>query len=102
MGNKQNIVVSITKTAAPVSQEEKRNKKNISFIKKFCKSLLANRFNYAKRIEAIAYTNWLSSLSKKGFPKNKNGTMMNCWELYNYWFTCPEKNTYIQHAIKYL
>lgn len=56
------------------------------------------------RAECIAYTNWLNTLHKSGYPKNKDGTSMNCWELYDYYFKLikPEggyvRDTFIQHA----
>lgn len=52
------------------------------------------------RIEAIAYHNWVGSLSKKGFPVNDNGTMMDCWQLYNYWNKKVNKFPFIIHAEK--
>ncbi len=56
-------------------------------------------------IEEIAYHNWVMSLNKNGFPKNSNGTSMDCWQLYEY-YSCLEENgicvrqTYINHATK--
>lgn len=56
------------------------------------------------RDECIAYTNWLNTLHKSGFPKNKNGTFMNCWELYDHYYNLVKseggliRETYIKHA----
>lgn len=50
------------------------------------------------RIEAIAHHNWLTSLNKKGLPKNLDGTVMDCWQLYDYWNTKVDKTSFIIHA----
>lgn len=52
------------------------------------------------RFECIAYHNWVSSLNKEGFPKNEDGSPMNCWQLYDHYITLTEKrNIYRHHAI---
>lgn len=49
--------------------------------------------------ECIAYNNWMDSLHKNGWPKNPNGTSMDCWELYDYYKNVSGKrNAYLNHA----
>jgi len=55
----------------------------------------------AKAVEAIAYQLWVGSLNKKGFPKNNNGTSMDCWQLYDYFKKSKSiRNSYLRHAFK--
>lgn len=54
----------------------------------------------AIRSESIAYHNWVVSLNKSGFPKNKDGTAMDCWQLYDY-YEENKRSIYLMHAIKY-
>lgn len=51
------------------------------------------------RHENIAYNNWVSSLHKSGFPKNENGTSMNCWQLHDYYTSeSGKKNVFVNHS----
>jgi hypothetical protein len=48
----------------------------------------------------LAYQAWQISLIKNGFPKNKNGTMMNVEQLYNYWLSDVDKKSWIAYAVR--
>jgi hypothetical protein len=37
------------------------------------------------REEAIAFTLWRDTLNTKGYPRNADGSMMDIWQLYEYW-----------------
>jgi len=56
------------------------------------------------RVECIAYNNWLTTLNKDGYPKNENGTSMNCWELFDHYSRLEKseggliRDTYVNHA----
>ena len=52
------------------------------------------------REEASAYQVWIGSLNKKGFPVNRNGTVMNCIQLFDYWLKCNERGIYLAHVRK--
>ncbi len=49
-------------------------------------------------IEIIAYNNWVNSLNKKGFPRNPDGTWMDCWQLYQYYRDNIDNTSFINHA----
>jgi len=51
-----------------------------------------------RRTESIAYNLWVDSLAKKGFPRNENGTCMDCWQLYDYFYKADNRSIYIQHS----
>lgn len=51
------------------------------------------------RWETIGYNNWVSSLHTTGFPKNDNGTAMDCWQLYDFYINKSDKREkYYNHA----
>lgn len=59
------------------------------------------RIDEKLRGECIGYNNWVSTLNKNGFPKNDNGTSMDCWQLYDYYFQASNKrHIFIHHAEK--
>ncbi len=53
-----------------------------------------------RRAEAIGYNLWVNSLAKSGYPRNDNGTMMDCWQLYDYFYLHDRREAYIFHSNK--
>lgn len=65
------------------------------------KNILASRELFVDN-ECIGYNNWVQSLHKEGFPKNENGSMMDCWQLYHHYKSLSGKRKiYIEHAERY-
>ena|SRR5688572_18378465 len=62
------------------------------------KAIEGEQTGKGKRIEAIAFNNWVSSRHKEGWPKKEDGSMMTCWELYDHFKTTKEYEAYIIHA----
>lgn len=63
------------------------------------KLIFKNKISYSRQ-ESIAFSLWLASLNKKGYPKGQNGEWLNTWELYDYFTVCPERDIYLKHAGK--
>lgn len=59
------------------------------------------------RAECIAYNNWVQSLHKTGFPINTDGSIMDCWQLFDYYSKLIKeeggliRDSYVNHAKKY-
>jgi hypothetical protein len=53
--------------------------------------------NNSNREEAIAFYSWQMNLQRRGFPKKKNGSYMNIWELYDYWENELDEETRITY-----
>jgi len=54
------------------------------------------------RHECIGYSNWKGLLNKYGYPKNDNGTMMNCWQLHTYYKEkSGKRSSMVSHAAEY-
>lgn len=52
------------------------------------------------KAECIGYRNWVDSLPKNGWPRNENGSMMTCWQLYDFYIHSSNKrDIYYNHAI---
>jgi hypothetical protein len=79
--------------------------KRILIIWYYDKIKLAKRMRIRNEIElecrwhSIAFNNWSSLLYKNGYPKKPNGTDMNCWELFDYYYHISGKRgKYYTHA----
>lgn len=49
-------------------------------------------------IESVAFSYWIHSLNKTGFPKKSNNTSFNYVELYHYWKENVDKTPWYEHT----